>query len=376
MTHADTPRPPAPPLMGILPMPSSLADLPEPTNGPYYVVGPKGFYLHKTVHQGRVIVPTKDIPSLPNPLDKADCYLWYNEDHLVLPANLVGQVWSFFRTIYERHKSEAMVNLTWHPEHGYRAFVPPQKASAGGVQSQFKPEHIARGWRIIGTIHSHCNFSAFHSGIDTHDADSHDGIHMTIGKVMSEPPEVATMVSVAGKRWDFALKEVLDGPLLIRRHPRWWEHYVGKPDKANAGKHVSQWNGARPAAATPPFPKPVPPPPTGYPTGSPHAQLPLPLPTNGSENRVAPAGPVAEHGSDDLTDLVLRQVADKQVPTGWTPENWMEAVGAMQNDLELVLNDLEDIGISVATQYVYTPVTAKQNNDLARYYNWLGQDED
>jgi hypothetical protein len=36
---------------------------------------------------------------------------------------------------------------------------------------------------MVGTIHSHCDFSAFHSGTDTFDESTFDGIHITLGHV-------------------------------------------------------------------------------------------------------------------------------------------------------------------------------------------------
>jgi hypothetical protein len=41
------------------------------------------------------------------------------------------------------------------------------------------------GFRIFGTIHSHCNFGAFHSGVDDADEKHFDGLHITIGNVRS-----------------------------------------------------------------------------------------------------------------------------------------------------------------------------------------------
>lgn len=39
------------------------------------------------------------------------------------------------------------------------------------------------GYVLYGTIHSHCNFGAFHSGVDDNDEMEFDGLHITIGNV-------------------------------------------------------------------------------------------------------------------------------------------------------------------------------------------------
>lgn len=197
-------------------------DLPLPTAGPYIVATRTGYYVHRAFHFGRVLVPTNKAPLTA----EATPTLWHNIDPL-LPAPLLGQALSFFRAIYEARHSEAMVDITWHPEHGYRLFVPPQQATHAGVKCERTPEHY-KG-QIVGTIHSHCDFDAFHSGTDTHDADAHDGLHITIGDVNKATPSIAIMISVAKQHWNFTLDEISDGPLVSHPHPQWWERYVQEP---------------------------------------------------------------------------------------------------------------------------------------------------
>lgn len=241
----------APAMFSVIPMTEDINDLPLPDNGPYYILGKGRLYIHKRIFQGRTILPVKEIPTIPDPLTDKKGFFWYDEDKITLPGDLVGMVWSFFRSIYNQRGSEAMVFLTWHKDHGVRVFVPPQHASHGGVQSQFNPEHLTPGTRVIGTIHSHCDFDAFHSGTDTHDAEGHDGLHMTIGKVKSNPPQIATMVSIGGQSWDFQPDQVIDGELIFTKHPRWWERYVSDPAPINKGKHVSNWEPRQTAIGFP-----------------------------------------------------------------------------------------------------------------------------
>lgn len=200
---------------------TSPDDLPEPDNGPYLVATKHGYFVHRNFRFGRVLVPTTDAPLTP----EARPTLWHDIDPI--PHQLIGQAYSFFRSIYSKRKSEAMVDITWSEERGYRLFVPPQTATGGGVNAKRNPEHYVG--QIVGTIHSHCNFNAFHSGTDTHDADGHDGLHITIGDVMKPEPSIAIMISVAKARWPFTLDEITDGPLQIVPHPEWWERYVSDP---------------------------------------------------------------------------------------------------------------------------------------------------
>lgn len=199
--------------------------LPLPELGPYFVATKDGYFVHRNFHFGRVLMPTKQAIHTPPMVPT----LWATIDRL--PAPLLGQAYSFFRAIYIAKKSEAMVYIVYTRERGYRLFVPPQQAHGGGVKAIRTPEHI-RG-QVVGTIHSHCDFSAFHSGTDKHDADGHDGLHITIGDVMKEQPSIAAMIAVSGITWDLTLDEYCDGPLAVHPHPAWWERYVEQPQNAS-----------------------------------------------------------------------------------------------------------------------------------------------
>jgi hypothetical protein len=200
-----------------------INDLADPTEGPYIVLTKKGYMVHRRFHFGRVLVPLAESPTLP----EGTPALWAEIPKL--PNALIGQALSFFTAIYDKNHSEAMVDLTWHPEHGYRLFVPPQTAHGGGVKALRNPEHYVG--QIVGTMHSHCNFSAFHSHTDTGDADKHDGLHITIGDVKKDKPSIAIMISVAGIRWNLDLEDITDGELVPTKHPTWWERYVLDPPK-------------------------------------------------------------------------------------------------------------------------------------------------
>jgi proteasome lid subunit RPN8/RPN11 len=180
--------------------------------------------IYRKFFFGYVLHPVNDIPLPELP---AGALLQY--DIPKIPIELLGQAWSFFRTIYNRLRTEAMLDITWHPDKGYRLFVPHQTVTAMSVDAKRKAEHYANGGMVVGTIHSHCDFGAFHSGTDTHDAGEHDGLHITIGKNLSDPPELAIMISANKKNWDFKLEDIADGELKLVEHPKWWEEYVKTP---------------------------------------------------------------------------------------------------------------------------------------------------
>jgi hypothetical protein len=202
----------------ILPMPKDLNTLPEPDPF-YYVMGADGPYMMKRTLYGRALVKIKSIDHLP----KHDGMLWHSIPKV--PSGLIGQAWSFFRSTWTSKKSEAMVYLT-HKDGVYRIFVPTQEASAAHVKTVMNPNHIAEGWIVAGTIHSHCNFGAFHSGTDTGDAADHDGLHITIGHVDTDKPSIEGMISVNGVNWDMEYEDYAGGDLVLVPHPNQWSRYI------------------------------------------------------------------------------------------------------------------------------------------------------
>lgn len=180
-----------------------------------------GYAIDKTTLFGRVIVPTIDNPFLP----KLPFGGRFYSDIKPLPIEVIGKAWSFFRTIYEKHHSESMVLLTWNGEN-YGLLVPTQIASYAKVKATI--DNIPAGVSIVGSIHSHCNFGAFHSGTDTHDADSNDGLHLTLGHVDRDVPEIAAMVSFAKVHFTVEPEDAVEGIELIP-HPPEWDDKVSKP---------------------------------------------------------------------------------------------------------------------------------------------------
>lgn len=203
--------------------PAETALLPDP-EVPYFVPTARGWFVHKLTTFGKVFVPTNVPTHLPT-LTKAFT------PTLKVPGRLVGQAHSFFRVVFASWGTESAVLITRNHTTGeWRLFIPEQYVSRGGVQQRFNPEHIAPGWDVVGSIHSHCNFGAFHSGTDTHDADDFDGFHMTIGHVDRDTPEYATMFAFNKQHFEVRFEDGVDvadiGTDRDRTAPAWWLRYV------------------------------------------------------------------------------------------------------------------------------------------------------
>jgi proteasome lid subunit RPN8/RPN11 len=217
---------------------------------PYYALAHEGLFLHRKTQIGNVLVKQ---PSMPKNALLAKIgyehgfFQWTGEK---IPGRIIAQATDFFRRVYREHKTEAEVIITMHNETGeFRLFVPYQRVSGMGVKSIYEPTHIDRDYTVVGTLHSHCNFSAFHSGTDSADAADMDGVHFTIGMLERETPEIVAMVVMNKKEFHYDTPETVaeiafDGETA----PPWWDDYVfpstTSADKPRRMRTITQdeWN--------------------------------------------------------------------------------------------------------------------------------------
>lgn len=143
-------------------------------------------------------------------------------DEFKIPKETFAYVKRYFQKIYDVHGTEAavilMVNMT--KKDWQILYVPQVHSSGGGVNYLMPKDNIVgvpdktkryyeevfkdkkaselmaksfedfnrlsnEGYVVYGTIHSHCNFAAFHSGTDDNDETNFPGLHITIGNVRS-----------------------------------------------------------------------------------------------------------------------------------------------------------------------------------------------
>lgn len=206
-----------------------LAGAPHADN-PYYVGYHEGLFIKKNMLIGEGLAKaTKWSLNLPK-LGSDTGIFTFDSEHKV-PAKLMGQVVDFFTRTYDRQKTEAAVLLCMHRDtKEWRVFVPTQLVTHGGVNYVFEPLHIRPPWFIVGSIHSHCNFGAGHSSTDTGDATDFDGLHMTIGHIKDDIPEIVAMVAMNKQFMHFdktTFPEIFDFS-EVRQHkaPDWWDRYV------------------------------------------------------------------------------------------------------------------------------------------------------
>lgn len=183
--------------------------VPMPPEELYLVMAKEGLYQHKrgVFWESSVRIwdgEKKDLGFLAGEKESLELLLPKK-----VPYDLLAKAIGFFRKIFRKYQAEAILILYWNPEKtDYELLAPEQTVSGGGLKYE-PPKPTPKGLVQVGTIHSHCEMSGFHSGTDQHDEQHDDGVHITIGKV-SSVPEFAVSIVSDGLREKITLEEVFD----------------------------------------------------------------------------------------------------------------------------------------------------------------------
>jgi len=165
-----------------------------PKDDIYYIIGKEGVFLKKKLGVMESIAPVKNISILESVASSARMHI------TKIPGKYIAKVISFFREVYDTYnRSEAIVLLFYNEQTGEHKIVPPHQKVAGASCDYDKGLTID-GYTMIGTIHSHGNMSAFHSGVDDSDEEHFDGLHLTFGDLGDKYPSLSSSIVSNGFR--------------------------------------------------------------------------------------------------------------------------------------------------------------------------------
>jgi hypothetical protein len=191
-----------------------IDELPE--SGNFYVLASEGLFIQKDGKLFKGLVPVKNLPGLASA--ESGCRLMLPKMPPLIPARALA----FFRKVYKKHHAESELMLLYNPQEKlYELWCPSQEVSGGGVDYQKGKELTeaiaGTGYQWVGTIHSHANFGAYHSGIDKDDEGEGQGdaVHVTIGDVDRDYPSMSSEVAMSGARWKLAPENLMLG--LVRK---------------------------------------------------------------------------------------------------------------------------------------------------------------
>jgi hypothetical protein len=182
-----------------------------PKVGTYYLVAGNGFWLHKDTAIMRGFVPVDNISVL-NDFNAEVEIEWKLPK---LPARHVWRIKQFFKRVVEKYRAEAGTVLYYSlAKNDYKVHIPEQQVSYGGVRyKRVGISHLEdfHDYLRVGTIHSHCDFGAFHSGTDIGDEEDFDGLHVTFGHNHQDAFSISASVVMNGHRTTVDPVNVLEG---------------------------------------------------------------------------------------------------------------------------------------------------------------------
>lgn len=179
-----------------------------------YVIDSKGWKIFKRTAVAESIIAIDEVKGF----DKCKETVSFLSSKL--PVDLIRRVTAFFIAVYEKQKSEAVGYLYYKPDTKEWDFIPPAQ-TATGASAKYDQAPKKEGWLIAGTIHSHGNLSAFHSGTDHKDEEFFDGVHITIGRV-NAVPEYACSLMAQGARCKFDYVDLIEDFVPSSEIPENW----------------------------------------------------------------------------------------------------------------------------------------------------------
>lgn len=168
----------------------------------YILSGPGLFMLKKTDHfwsLKKVNVPGSPV------LTEMACVT----DLPKIKKDLFMQAVAFFKAIYDRDKTEAVLVLYWNPKTNDMVWSCPEQKNSGG-SSEYKDSPPGEGYMPILHTHSHASMTAFHSGTDDNDEKFIDGYNITVGKLNGNI-EYESRVMIGGVSIKVAMSFIIDG---------------------------------------------------------------------------------------------------------------------------------------------------------------------
>lgn len=160
-----------------------------------YIVARGGIYLKKTLDLVESITPVDKISFL------KDLPTFGAINIPKFPPKMFGNIVGFFKEVYEKYKSEAVVLIYYNKDkQSFKIFAPEQEVSSASLS--YETNHTIKDCILIGTVHSHGSMAAFHSGVDTSDEKNFDGLHITVGKVDKDIElfDICASVAINGMR--------------------------------------------------------------------------------------------------------------------------------------------------------------------------------
>ena len=182
----------------------------------FYVASSDGLFICRNSEFFKSCAPARSWPCELSPQEAS-----FDSRYPKIKKRQFEDVVGFFSRIMELHNSEAAVLLVWdRKEKKVHLRVPEQVATVSRTWSganhpiglhYFPPTQLPPHQFVFGDIHSHVRHAAYASGTDVHDEAHGAGLHIVVGRLHEEPPDIHIEAVVDGARFSLAREAVLDG---------------------------------------------------------------------------------------------------------------------------------------------------------------------
>ena len=170
-----------------------------PPNQTCYIVSRDGVRMQKDTGLMKSAPKVKELPFLSKFEIKPEVRF------RKIPPLVLAKAWRFFASAYKKYGSESELMLLYNKEtHEWDLWCPEQEVSHGSVDYELgeAAASIPPEWAKAGTIHSHADFSAYHSGVDDADERNFDGVHITLGHVNQKACSISCSIMSDGDRYE------------------------------------------------------------------------------------------------------------------------------------------------------------------------------
>jgi len=185
----------------------SSKDMPWPENeSVFYLLSRDGLFLCRNHDYFRSSVPAKRAPS-----ELAAHGKHIRLNYPKLPRLLFEQVVGFFERIADLHSAEAAALIVHDTRSGeVGVLIPDQVATVSRswwsqhlypLDVRYEVPDLPPHLVPIGDIHCHVDGPAYASYTDVQDEVHRPGVHMVVGRIHREPPELHIEVTVDGHRF-------------------------------------------------------------------------------------------------------------------------------------------------------------------------------
>jgi len=194
----------------------------------FYILARDGLYICRNHDFFRSCVPANRGPS-----DLEQQAQFLVPQFPMIPGEVFERVVGFFDVIADLHGSEAAILLVWDRSDAcVRLVVPEQTATMSpewrGQRSPIgvhylPPADLPVDWIPFGDIHSHVDHPAYASTTDISDETHTAGLHIVVGHISDEPPQLHVEAVVDGTRFTLQPSQVIENYQKRRRDvPQEW----------------------------------------------------------------------------------------------------------------------------------------------------------